>query len=149
MRAASQALLALLQTGPFKDSQPDACAEAARAWREQHALDNASLATLLTQFGAQLLHAVRSGQLAPQSGGELLARLIALSDLEIPPSLYALQEVLLNLAEHQRQGAQSTDNEQFVRREMGRILPTLPQRDSHVADACRYTGRYATLRRSA
>lgn len=148
MRTASQALLALLQTQPFKDSQPEACAASARAWQQSHQLDNAAVATLLTQFGAQLLHAVRSNQLAPQAGSELLARLIALADLEIPPSLYALQEVLQNLSEQQTDAATS-DREQFVRREMGRILPTLPQRDSHVADTCRYTGRYAALRRSA
>ena len=149
MRIASQALLALLQTPSFKDGQPQACADAARQWQQEHQLDAASLSTLLTQFGAQLLHVVRSGQLAPQAGSELLARLIALSDLEIPASLYALQEVLQNLAEHQRQARDDTDKEQFVRREMGRILASLPQRDSHVADACRYTGRYAALRRSA
>lgn len=140
----------MLQTPPFKEGQPEACAESARRWLAQHELTAAGLSTLLTQFGAQLLHAVRSTQLNAQAGSELLARLIALSDLDIPPSLYALQEVLQNLSEQQRQPvAQQPDSELFVRREMGRILPTLPQRDSHVADACRYTGRYAALRRSA
>ncbi len=150
MRVANQELLALLQTAPFKEGRPDACAQSAVVWRQKHALDDAALAQLLTQFGAQLLHAVRSGQLPAAAGGELLARLIALADLDIPSSLYALQEVLQNLAEQQRQAsASAADSELFVRREMGRILSTLPQRDSHVADACRYTGRYAALRRSA
>lgn len=149
MRVANQELLALLQTAPFKEGRPDACAESAIVWQQKHQLSDATLSQQLTQFGAQLLHAVRSGQLPAAAGGDLLARLIALSDLDIPASLYALQEVLQNLAEQQRQTSAPTDSELFVRREMGRILPTLPQRDSHVADACRYTGRYAALRRSA
>lgn len=149
MRVANQELLALLQTAPFKEGRPDACAESAIVWQQKHQLNDAALSQQLTQFGAQLLHAVRSGQLPAAAGGDLLARLIALSDLEIPASLYALQEVLQNLAEQQRQASAPADSELFVRREMGRILPTLPQRDSHVADACRYTGRYAALRRSA
>ncbi|NQD38886.1 hypothetical protein HPT27_17860 [Permianibacter sp. IMCC34836] len=150
MRVASQELLALLQTRPFKDSLPDECAAAAAQWQSKHQLEPAALTSLLTQFGAQLLHAVRSNQLAPQAGSELLARLITFSDFDIPASLYALQEVLQNLAEQQRGPVETRpDSELFVRREMGRILPTLPQRDSHQSDACRYTGRYAALRRSA
>lgn len=146
MRVASQELLALLQTAAFKESQPERCAEQTQAWLQRHQLTEPALAQLLTQFGAQLLHAVRSGQLAAKAGAELLARLIALADLTIPPSLFALQEVLQNLAE---QATAAPDRELFVRREMGRILPTLPQHDSHQADSCRYTGRYTTLRRSA
>ena len=150
MRAASQELLALLQTLPFKESLLEACADSVREWRARHQLEAAAINSLLTQFGAQLLHSVRSGQLAAQAGSELLARLLALSDLDIPPSLYALQEVLQNLAEHQQGPIEGQpDSEMFVRREMGRILPTLPEREPHQSDSCRYTGRYGALRRSA
>ncbi len=150
MRAATQDLLTLLQSEPFRQGDPTACAAASQSWYKRHNLDSTTMSSLLVQFSAQLLHAVRSNQLAPKVASDLLARLIALSDLEMPPSLFALQEVLARLAEQASEvAATGAEQEQFVRREMGRILPTLPQRDSHESDSCRYTGRYGALRRSA
>lgn len=145
MKSANQALLKLLQQSSFSEGKPEACALATAAWQAQFQLTESMLAQALTQFAAQLLHGVRTTDMSPANASELLARLIALSDLEIPPSVFALQEVLQNLAEDNH----SVTDQQLIRKEMGRILPTMPRTELHESDRCRYTGRYQDSRRMA
>lgn len=145
MKSANQSLLTLLQQSSFSEGKPEQCALAVAAWKAQYQLTELTLAQALTQFAAQLLNGVRTTDMSPANASELLARLIALSDLEIPPSVFALQEVLQNLADD----SNSPTDQQLIKKEMGRILPTMPRTELHESDRCRYTGRYQDSRRTA
>ncbi|QGX41449.1 hypothetical protein [Permianibacter aggregans] len=145
MKSINQQLLTILQQSAFKDADPEQCPRLIQQWRQQNAVSEQAISAVLTQFSAQLLHTVHQKQLSPAMASELLARLIAGADLPIPATVFALHQVLQNLAEHKRQQA---DNEQ-IKREMGRILPLMPVSHLHQADNCRYTGRYTEPKRSA
>ncbi len=151
MKALSQSLYELLQTPVFSEAQNDACAQAVRQWRIQHNIDDQLLPQVLTHLAAQLLHAVRCGQFRAAHAAETLNRLLVLSDLDIPPSLYALREAMSLLSQRPRAGQTARDgnDEQFVRHTMGRILPTLPVSQAHVVDAIRYHGRFGLLQARA
>jgi len=145
MKSANQALLNLLQQSSFSEGKPEQCALVSAAWKAQFQLTEPMLAQALTQFAAQLLNGVRTTDMSPANASELLARLIALSDLEIPASVFALQEVLQKMAED----SHSPTDQQLIKKEMGRILPTMPRTELHESDRCRYTGRYQDSRRTA
>ena len=145
MKSANQALLKLLQQSSFSEGKPELCALASAAWQAQFQLTEVMLAQTLTQFAAQLLNGVRTTEMSPAIASELLARLIALSDLNIPSSVFALQEVLQNLADD----SNAVTDQLLIKKEMGRILPTMPRTELHESDRCRYTGRYQESRRTA
>lgn len=153
MLPASQDLIQVLRSRAFSDGDSTECARALQLWQQRHQLDPQHLHELMLQFGAQLLHAVRNTTMAPNIASELLTRLLVLGDIEIPPSLYALQETLNRLHEQWQHAASATQTSsnvvngdsaanEFVHKEMGRILSTMPDLHGHHADQCRYTGRF-------
>lgn len=145
MKSVNQQLLSILQQPAFADADADACSALVQKWRQANRMTDAAVATHLMQLGAQLLHNVRNKETTPAAASELLVRLIALSDLPIPATVFALQEVLQTMSEHNQVAA---NNEQ-IKREMGRILPSMPTTHLHQVDDCRYTGRYREPKRSA
>jgi hypothetical protein len=150
MNPVTQDLFNLLRPIAQGTNETDGCAKAIQQWQQRHHLTPDAIGPLLTQLGAQLLHAVRSKQLSPDVAGDVLSTLIIFGDTDIPPALYALQATLKLVAEHKPTTAESVTNpEQLVREHMGRMLAAMPERSQHKAEQCRYSGRFGSLRRTA
>jgi hypothetical protein len=150
MNPVTQDLFSVLRAVAQGKTAIEQMASQMRLWQQRHHLDTLQTTTTLTQFAAQLLHAVRIKQMAADSANELLSNLIVFSDFEIPPALYALQATLKLVAEHKPTTDQeSAAPEQYVREQMGRMLAAMPERSQHKADQCRYSGRFGNLRHSA
>jgi hypothetical protein len=150
MNAVTQDLFHLLRQVAQGKLEQDQCAVALKLWRTRHELVGEQTASVLTQFAAQLLHAVRTNQLPADIASELLSNLIVFGDLDVPPALYALQATLKLMADQKAANDQSGPSpEQFVKEQMGRMLAAMPERSQHKAEQCRYSGRFGSLRRSA
>ena len=150
MNPVTQDLFNLMRSVAQGKTELEQSAAQLTLWQQRHLLDRAQTQQVLTQFAAQLLHAVRIRQMPADMASELLSTLIVFGDLDIPPALYALQATLKLLADHKlaaQQDALAPD--QFVREQMGRMLAAMPERSQHKAEQCRYSGRFGILRRTA
>lgn len=150
MNPVTQDLFSLLRAVAQGKTAIEQLATQVRQWQQHHQLDAAQTAQNLTQFAAQLLHAVRIKQLPAHAACDLLSNLMVFGDLDMPPALYALQATLKQVADSPFATTQdSPASERDVREQMGRMLAAMPERSQHKADQCRYSGRFGSLRRIA